>query len=254
MIRFECPSPDTAQGVWHFCVTMCTTTGAIINTLSTNDLSSKGSDSREKSEVGPGARSPEVTNEGELHFSSASNRGRGREKARPWWAVSGPWLVLLENRRGELASVSWRQHVCNSLIVCLKQKRWHFHSWGKLFQRREGTTAWKSSPLENNPLPGTELHVWMVKGWRCSVWPWKLGEYGTRRIRARKSAIEEIAINQNRLAKVRKTWGFQNFFAYSLVIYLNQKRWHFYSWEKSSLMRERTTSICPRRRSHNFSH
>lgn len=43
--RLECPSPDTAKCVWHLCVTMCTT-GGIINTLSTSDVSSNGADSR----------------------------------------------------------------------------------------------------------------------------------------------------------------------------------------------------------------
>lgn len=93
---FECPSPDTAQCVWCLCLTMCTATGVVINTLPTNDVSSSGAESRKEESVVWSWPSVwehvlpplETTNEGELSFSSASNRVRGGEEDRSWWAVS----------------------------------------------------------------------------------------------------------------------------------------------------------------------
>lgn len=115
MIKFECPSPDAAQGVWHFCVTMCTITGTVINTLSTSNLFSNGSHSRKKSEVGPGAGCPEVTNKGELHFSSANNRVKGERKHQAMmsssiWSLTSAvgkqesWQVCLEGSVFAIAS------------------------------------------------------------------------------------------------------------------------------------------------------
>jgi len=85
--RLEQPSLDTAQCVWHLCITMCSATGVVVNALFLQMVQTPERRSL-WGEVGPQSGSVsfhplKVINGGELSFSSASNRVRGGEKARP---------------------------------------------------------------------------------------------------------------------------------------------------------------------------